>query len=113
MMSVRFQRRCSRSVRRAWSMTRQTQLACGFDQVGIVARAMNIMAAEAGDAAPIHQALHENVALHSIFMGCSVREMGEGRLAQLVVFKPPEIFQIHPLMKADRPVVVLPIKGVL
>ena len=73
-------------------MTRQTQLACGFDQVGIVGRAMNIMAAEAGDAAPIHQALHEIVALHSIFMGCSVREMREGRLAQLVLFQLPEIF---------------------
>ena len=94
-------------------MTRQTQLACGLDQVGIVARAMNIMAAEAGDAAPIHQALHEIVSLHSILMGCSVREMGEGSLSQFVLFQLPEIFQIHPLMKADRPVVVLPIKGIL
>src|SRR5262245_24880937 len=103
MMRVRFQRRRSRAVRRAGSMTRQTQLTRGLDQVGIVARAMNIMAAEAGDSAPIHQALHEIVALHSIFMGCSVREMSKRRLAQLVLFQLPEILQVHPLMKADRP----------
>ena len=52
------------------------------------------MTAEAGDAAPVHHALHEVVALHPVLVRRAVGEVRERRLAQLVVFELPEILEL-------------------
>ena len=39
-------------------------------------------------------------------------EMRERRLAELVLFELPEVLQVQPRLKADRPVVVLPVDRV-
>src|SRR3984893_1193816 len=89
-------------------MTRQTELLDGLDQVGVVARAMDIVAAEAGDTSRIHDTLHKVVALHPILMPCAIRKMGESRVAELMFLELPEVLQIESLTEADSPVVVLP-----
>ena len=63
----------------------------GLDQVGVVLGAVHIVAGETGDAARVHHALHEIVALHAILVRGAVGEMSEGRLAELVLFQLPEI----------------------
>ena len=72
-------------------MAAQAKLADRFDQIGVVAGSVNIVTAEAGDAAAVHEALNEVVALHPIFVCGSIGKMREGGLTQLVFFKPPEI----------------------
>src|SRR5438477_1927545 len=65
------------------------------------------MAAEAGDTAPIHHALHEIVPLHAILVRGTVGEMCERRRAELVLLELPVVAQIPALMEPDGPVVVL------
>ena len=72
-------------------MAHQAKLIGGFDQVGIVSSAMNVMATETRHPTPVHDALNEIVTLHTIFMAGPVGEMHEIGLAQFVFFKPPEI----------------------
>src|SRR5215510_15042285 len=94
-------------------MAREAKLVRRLDEVRVVTGAMDIMAAEAGDAAPIHEALHEIISLHAILVTGAFREMRETRLAELVFLQFPVIFQIQPLMKPDRPVVVLSLDRIL
>lgn len=61
----------------------------------------------------IHHALHEVVALHSILVRGSIREMGECRLAQLVFLQAPVIVKIPTDVKTDGPIVILPFDRVL
>jgi len=65
------------------AMARRTYLRGWFTQHRVILRAMRIVATEAGDAAGIHQALHEIVALHAVLVRRAVGEMGEGCFAQL------------------------------
>jgi hypothetical protein len=52
---------------------------------------MNIVATEAGNPAPVHNALNEVVPLHAVLMRSPIRKMREGRLAQLVLLELPKI----------------------
>ena len=75
-------------------MALQAQHVRRLQQIGVVRGAVHIVAAEAGDAARVHQALHEIVALHAVLVRRAVGEMREGGLAELVLFELPEILQL-------------------
>src|SRR5215470_5955420 len=66
------------------------------------------MAAEAGNAALVHLALHEVVALHPVLVRRAVREVREGCFAEGMLLELPELAEPSALMKADGPVEVLP-----
>ena len=66
---------------------------------------MRVVAAEAGDAPRIHEAVNEVVALHPIFVSSPVGEMRERRLAELVIFQFPEIVQALAHVEAHGPVI--------
>ena len=78
-----------------------------FAQHRLVFCAVRIVAAETGDAARIHQALNEIVALHAVLVRGAVRKMREARFTELVLFEPPKIRKAQSDVEADRPVVVL------
>src|SRR2546429_8163755 len=66
---------------------------------------MDIMATEARDAACIHEASNEVIALHAILVGSPIGEMRERCLAQFVLFQFPEIVQALAHLEADGPVI--------
>ncbi len=70
------------------------------------------MAAKTGDAATVHNALHEIIALHAVLVGGSIGEVYEGGLAESVVFQLPKIAEVeaHPI--ADGPIVVFALDGI-
>ena len=78
----------------------------------LVVRAVWIVATETRDAARIHQALNEIVALHAVLVGRAVGEMREARFAELVLFEPPKIRKVQSDMKADWPIIVFPFYGI-
>ena len=92
-MRVILERGRVRAVRRAGTMARRAQLRDGLDQVRVVRRAVNVVAAEARHALRVHHALDEVVALHAVLVRGAVREVRERRLAELVLFELPEVLQ--------------------
>src|SRR5262245_54991126 len=66
------------------------------------------MAAEAGDASPIHDALHEVVALHPVLVGGAFREVHETGIAEFVILELTVVGKFPALVETNRPVVVLP-----
>src|SRR5580692_2483466 len=68
MMHVLLDRSRTRSVLGVRAVTRQTNLAGWFAQLRRIRGAMDIMATETGDAACIHHALCEVVALHPVLV---------------------------------------------
>src|SRR5579864_1183327 len=112
-MCVRFDRRRMWTVLGVWPVTREADFIDGPAKNRLIGRPMGIVAREAGDAAAIHEALNEVVPLHPVLMGRAVREVREGQLAELVIFESPVIGQIQSDMKTYRPIVVLPINGIL
>jgi len=62
-----------------------------LQQIGVVLRAVDIVAAKAGDAAGIHHAGNKIVALHSILVGGAVREVRERGFSEFVLFQFPEV----------------------
>ncbi len=61
----------------------------------IIFGAVDIVAAEAGDAAPVHYTLHEIVALHAVFVRGAIGEVCEGGLAESVLFQLPKIAEVQ------------------
>ena len=49
----------------------------GFDKLRVIIGSVHIVTTEACDAAPIHDALHEIVALHPVLVGGAVGEVVE------------------------------------
>ena len=92
MMGMRLDARGVRTVGRRGAVAGQANLGRRFDQVSVILSAVDIVATKAAHTAPIHHALDEVVALHSIFVTRSVGEMRERRLAKLVIFQFPKIF---------------------
>src|SRR4051794_28724916 len=88
-------------------MAFQTHYGGRFDQVRIIFCTVDIMAAGTDNAASIHDALNEVVALHAIFVGRSVRKMCERSFAELMRLQLPVFAQLPPRLEADRPVVIL------
>ena len=87
-------------------MTGETQVARRLQQVGVIRRAVDVVAAEARDSALVHHALHEVVSLHAVLVRGAVGEVGEACFAQPVFLQLPVILQLPALVKADRPVEV-------
>ena len=96
MMRVRLDARRVRAVRRARAVAGQAQLLGRLQQIGVVRRAVRVVAAEAGHAARVHQALDEVVALHPVLVRRAVGEVRERRLAELVLLELPEVLQVEP-----------------
>lgn len=108
MVRVLFERRRSRTVGREWSVAFQAKLVGRLSQLRVIVCAMYIVAIEAGDAAPVHHALHEIVPLHPVFVRGAVCEIIKVGLGQGVVLELPEILQPEPHLVAHRPIVVFP-----
>ena len=90
-MRVLLDRRGVRAILRIRPVACQAHAAAGLPQHRVVLGAVRIMATEAGDAARIHQAGHEVVALHAVLVRGAVGEMGERRFAELVILELPEV----------------------
>lgn len=80
-----------RPVRGAGSVTLQADHAGGLQEIGAIGSSMNVVAAKTRNPASVHHALNEVVALHSILVCSFVREVGEGSLAELVLFQLPVV----------------------
>ena len=96
-----------RAVGRVRAVTIEAQNIGRLPQERIVLRTMHVMTTEASDAARIHEAGNEVVALHAILVGSPVGEMRERCLAEFVLFQFPEIVQPLAHMEADGPVISL------
>ena len=79
-----------------------------FQQVSVVFRPVDIVAAIAPNAMRIHGALNEIIALHPVFVIGPVRKMSESRLPQCVIFEFPVVRQAETGAVTNRPVVSLP-----
>ena len=86
-----FKGRGARAVRGERAMTIETEFVGRLSQLCVVVRAVNVMAGKTGYAASVHNALHEVVALHAIFVGGAIGQMGERRFAESVLFELPVI----------------------
>ena len=106
-MGTRLNCRRVRPGLRIWAMAVEAQRIAGLAHHGDVVPAMRIVTTEAGDAAGIHQTVDEVVSLHAVLVPGPVREMGEGGLAELVLFELPVIRQPLADIEAHRPIVIL------
>ena len=73
----------------------------------LVFRAVRIVATETRDAARVHEALDEIVALHAVLVSGAVGKVREACFTELVLFKLPKICKVQSNVEADGPVVVL------
>lgn len=87
------ERRCTRSIGRAWAVTIEANLLSGLAQLGVVCGPVHIVACGAGNAPAIHYALHKIVALHSVFVRSAIREEQEVGFSERAVLKFPEILE--------------------
>ena len=85
----------------------QAKRVAGLAHHRLVVGAVRVVATEAGDAARIHQALDEIIALHAVFVRGAVGKMREAGFAELVLLELPKIREIQADVKAHRPVVIL------
>ena len=87
-------------------MAVETKFVDGLAKLGVVLRAVYIVAIEASDSAPVHHALHEIIALHAVLMSGAVSEVRESSLAEFVLFEGPKICQLKSHTIAHRPIKV-------
>ena len=80
-----------RPVGRVRAMTVEAQDVGRLPQHCVIVVAMHVVTTEAGDAALVHQADGEVVALHAILVSGAVAEVGEGGLPEFVRLQFPEI----------------------
>jgi hypothetical protein len=97
------------SIWRTWTVTFQAKDVRRLQQQSIVVGSMGIVAAEALHAAVVHDALNKIIPLHSVLVSCSLCEVRERSLAQLVLFQTPEIVEILADVETYRPVKILSI----
>ena len=107
MMCMGGKRRRAGPVPRAGTVAIEANLVHGLSQLRVVLRAVHIVAVEARDPAPVHDALREVVPLHPVLVRRAVRKMCEAQLTQCVLFELPVIPQVQPHVITHRPVVVL------
>lgn len=110
-MSMFFE--CSRvwTIERHGSVAIEAEFVDGLSKLGVVLRAVYVVAIEAGDSAPVHHALHEIIALHSVFMSSAISEVRECSLAQFVFFERPKVCQLESYTVAHRPIKVRALNG--
>src|ERR1700719_483104 len=95
------------------AMAVETERIAGLAHHGDVFAAMRVVARGARDAAGVHQALDEIVALHPVLVGGAVGKVGEGGFAQFMFFQLPIIGEILADVKAYRPIVIFAFDRVL
>ena len=96
-----------RPILRVGAMAGQAHRVARLAHHRLIFRAVRIVATETRDAARVHEALNEIIALHAVLVRGAVGKMGEARFAELVLFQLPKIRKVQSNVKADRPVVVL------
>lgn len=106
--------RCgSRSLGRVRAMAFQAHDARWFQQISVVRSTVNLVTAEARDAARVHHTCDKVIALHSILVRRTVWEVGECSLPELVLFQFPRRLEILSHIEAHRPVVIFPLNRIL
>lgn len=80
-MGMLFDCACVRAVRRTRPMAFKADDIRRFDEQCVIPRTVNVMATEALHTTLIHNALHEIVSLHAVFVSRAVGEMRESGLA--------------------------------
>jgi hypothetical protein len=89
-------------------VTIEAELANRLAQLRVIFRAVNVMTVETRDAATIHHALHEVVALYAVLVCGSVWVVEEIRwFAEPVAFQLPIIRQLQSPVIANRPIAIL------
>ena len=87
-------------------MALKAEYGCRFQKVGVVLRTVDIMTTETSNAARVHRAGHEIVALHPVSAARSVRVIGSVRSHRPAVVKLPEFAEHHTWTEANRPGIV-------
>ena len=94
------------TIERHGSVAIEAEFVDGLSKLGVVLRAVYVVAIEAGDSAPVHHALHKIIALHSVFVSSAISEVRECSLAQFVFFERPKVCQLESYTVAHRPIKV-------
>src|SRR6202012_1443479 len=76
-MRMGFDARGVWTISRVGAVAVQANFSRWLPKHSLVRRAMNVVATETGDAARIHQALHEVIPLHAVLVGGSVGKVRE------------------------------------
>ena len=93
-MRVLFERGACGPVRRIGPVAVEAERLRGLRRCAVLSVPCDIVAGEARDAVCVHLAGHVVVALHAVLVGGAVGEMGEGGLAELVVFQLPKVAEL-------------------
>src|SRR5271156_312391 len=96
------------TIRRRCTVAVEADLVNGLTKLRIVFGPVYVVARCAGDALPVHHALHKVIALHPIFVSGPIRKMSESRLPQCVIFEFPVVRQAETGAVTNGPVVSLP-----
>ena len=92
-MGVFFEGGGAGAVQRKRAVAIEAQLVGGFAELRVVIGTVYVMAAVAGDAAAVHQALDEVITLHAVLVSRAIRVVREACLPERVPFQLPEIPQ--------------------
>ena len=106
MMRVLLYRWRMRSILRIRTVAPETKSVPWLAHHSRIFRAVRVVATEAGNAAGVHEACDEIIALHAVLVRGPVGIVREGCFSELVLLQLPELRQIQADMKADRPVIV-------
>ena len=88
-----------RPILRVGAMTGQAHRVSQPKQHRLIFGTVRIMATETRDAARVHEALNEIVALHAVLVSRAVGKMCEAGFAELVLFKLPKYARFNPTWK--------------
>lgn len=110
-MRVLFECGGAGSIGRKRTVAVQAECVDWFDKLRVIIGSVHIVTTEAGDPAPIHDALHEIIALHPVLVRSAIREVVEVRGSKRALFQPPVILESPPHLVANRPVVVFAFHG--
>ncbi len=113
MVRVRLNSGCVRTVGGVRPMALKAQHVCWLQEIGVVVRAVHVMAAKTAHAVGVHLARNEIVALHPVLVRRAIGEMCKRLFPKLVLFQLPEVLKTFPYLKPNRPIVVLAFDGVL
>ena len=95
-----------RPVLRIGAVAGQAKPVAGLAHDTWIVRAVRIVATEARDAARVHKAGDEIIALHAVLVRRSIGEVRKRGFPKLVLLEPPKIRQVQADVEADGPVVV-------
>src|SRR5271163_2374845 len=106
-MGMLFDSCCSCAIQGKHTVAIHAKSVRWFSQLGIVIRAVNIMATKTGHSTAIHHALNKIIPLHSVLVTRAVGIASECRLPQGMVFQLPKISSVLTHTIPDGPIVIL------